>query len=58
MAQFIDAEKGRYKPISIALFMKVGEYDQGDTALIAYDDLYDLIHGHENKNNPPLPSKV
>ena len=38
-----DEEKGLNKPLDIALFLERGEYDQGDMALIAYDDLYDLV---------------
>ena len=53
---FYDEIRGKNKPIDIKDFMKAGEYDQGDMALISYDDLYDLIHGHENKGNPSFLS--
>jgi hypothetical protein len=39
-----DKERGPNKPMPIDLFLKTGEYDQGDMALISYDDLYDLLH--------------
>ena len=31
------------KPVDIDDFLKRGEYDQGDEAIIAYDDLYDYV---------------
>jgi hypothetical protein len=43
--RIVDPEKGEHKPIDIDAFMRTGEYDQGDVALVSYDDLYDLIHG-------------
>lgn len=42
--KFIDPEKGEHKPIDIFKFLLSGEYDQGDTALVAYDDLYDMVY--------------
>lgn len=44
MIQFYDEEKGRNKPCDVFKFMISGEYDQGDVALISYDDLYDMIY--------------
>jgi hypothetical protein len=35
--------KDQNAPISVAVFLASGEYDQGDTALVSYDDLYDYI---------------
>lgn len=31
-------------PVSIKSFLATGEYDQGDVALISYDDLYDHLN--------------
>ena len=31
-------------PISIKSFMVSGEHDQGDTAVLCYDEVYDLVH--------------
>ncbi len=44
MVQFYDGEKGLKKPIDLFKFLLSGEYDQGDVALISYDDVYDLLH--------------
>lgn len=56
-----DKERGLEKPIDIDLFMKTGEYDQGDVALISYDDLYDLIHprklAESNARTAPISNK-
>lgn len=51
MVQFIDAEKGPNKPVSVFKFLLSGEYDQGDVALISYDDLYDMVHDDERRQS-------
>jgi hypothetical protein len=30
-------------PLSVAVFLAAGEYDQDDTALVSYNDLYDYV---------------
>lgn len=42
--KYIDPEKGEHKPIDIYKFLLSGEYDQGDVALVSYDDLYDMVY--------------
>ncbi len=44
MVQFYDEEKGLKKPCDVFKFLLSGEYDQGDVALISYDDLYDMVY--------------
>lgn len=44
MTHWIDDVRGPNKPIDLFKFLVKGEYDQGDTALVAYDDVYDLLH--------------
>jgi len=39
----IECEEDKNSPITIREFMRRGEYDQGDIALISYDELYDLL---------------
>lgn len=36
-------------PVGIESFLATGEYDQGDVALIDYDDLYDALKEAEKK---------
>ncbi len=31
-------------PVDIANFLRSGEYDQGDKAICAYDDISNLLH--------------
>lgn len=50
MTRFIDPEKGEHKPVDIFKFLLSGEYDQGDTALISYDDLYNMVYTEEDRN--------
>lgn len=35
-------------PVDITTFLIFGEYDQGDKAIILYDDLYDLLYDNDN----------
>lgn len=42
--RFIDKERGENKPVDIFPFLLSGEYDQGDVALISYDELYDVLY--------------
>lgn len=44
MGQFIDEQKGPKKPVDIFKFLISGEYDQGDVALVSYDDLHDMVY--------------
>jgi hypothetical protein len=47
MVQFIDAVRGKNKPIDAYLLLLNGEYDQGDCGLISYDELYDIVNDAE-----------
>lgn len=33
----------KYIPVKVSELLKAGEYDQGDVAMINYDDLYDFL---------------
>lgn len=44
MVLFTDPIRGDKKPIDLYRFMISGEYDQGDMALVAYDDVFDLVY--------------
>ena len=50
MTKFIDPKKGEHKPIDIFKFLLSGEYDQGDVALVSYDDLYDMVYDEKDRN--------
>lgn len=56
MTRFIDPEKGENKPIDIFKFLLSGEYDQGDTALVSYDDLYNMVY--EEKEREEMKSRL
>lgn len=44
MTVFYDDERGPNKPCDLFKFLLSGEYDQGDMAMVSYDDVYDLLH--------------
>lgn len=43
MAQIIHSKKYPNGLVPVKNFLQKGEYDQGDWAMIDYDDLYDFI---------------
>ena len=49
--RFIDSEKGEHKPIDIFKYLLSGEYDQGDVALVSYDDLYDMVYDENRRQS-------
>jgi len=49
--QFYEEEKGLKKPVDVFKFLLSGEYDQGDTALMSYDDIYDLLYDGEKRRS-------
>jgi hypothetical protein len=49
--KFIDPEKGENKPVDIFRFLLSGEYDQGDVALVSYDDLHDMVYDDSRRQS-------
>lgn len=49
--KYTDPEKGEHKPIDIYKFLLSGEYDQGDVALVSYDDLYDMVYDEKMRED-------